>query len=483
MAQGNALERLRSIATEMQKIDDEAGSGDLTREQERRWRHLQSEADAAERELKRDRVARILRGESPGTVELTQNADVDVPHQRWSGDLLRRPDPWSLDQPSMLGRGVDEVTAEMRGRARTAVELVRHAPDSGRERIAQALDTDGGESLSRLARWTVATSNPDYLRAFSKLASDPQNGHREFTTAELHAFQHVQSEARAMSLTDSAGGYLVPFQLDPTVIITNSGGTNPLREIARQVVATSDVWNGVSSAGVSSSWYAEGAEVTDDSPTLAQPSITIHKQMSWVPISFEAIDDMANATEEVSKLLADEANLTDAEAFQVGTGTGQPVGIVTALTGTASEVNQTGTTLDAADFYAVQEALGPRFQPNASWIMHLVSINRGRSIIAGTGLTTPMIEGNPPMLLGKRVYEASFMDSTVTGSASDYLVVYGDFGNGYVIADRIGTTVELVPHLVGSNRRPTGQRGWLMWRRVGADSVNDNGFRMLDKSA
>ena len=36
------------------------------------------------------------------------------------------------------------------------------------------------------------------------------------------------------------------------------------------------------------------------------------------------------------------------------------------------------------------------------------------------------------------------MDSTVTGAASDFLAVFGGFSN-YVIADRTGTTVELVP--------------------------------------
>ena len=84
--------------------------------------------------------------------------------------------------------------------------------------------------------------------------------------------------------------------------------------------------------------------------------------------------------------------------------------------------------------------------------------------------------------MGKPASVASFMDSTVTGAASDFLAVFGDFSN-CVIADRIGTTVEPVPHVFGVNRMPTGQRGWYMFKRVGADSLNDAGFRMLDKSA
>jgi hypothetical protein len=120
-----------------------------------------------------------------------------------------------------------------------------------------------------------------------------------------------------------------------------------------------------------------------------------------------------------------------------------------------------GTTLDNTDFFALPQALAPRFQPNASWLMHMASLNRARSIVAGTGLATPMLDdgAHPPRLLGKPAYEASTMDDTVTGGAvADYLAVYGDVHQAYAIADRVGTTIELVPHLVGANRRATGQR-------------------------
>ena len=39
--------------------------------------------------------------------------------------------------------------------------------------------------------------------------------------------------------------------------------------------------------------------------------------------------------------------------------------------------------------------------------------------------------------------------------------------------------LELVPHLVGSNRRPTGQPGALLWFRTGSNVVVPNAFRLL----
>jgi predicted phage gp36 major capsid-like protein len=42
-------------------------------------------------------------------------------------------------------------------------------------------------------------------------------------------------------------------------------------------------------------------------------------------------------------------------------------------------------------------------------------------------------------------------------------------------------TVEFIPHLLHtSNNRPSGQRGWYAHYRVGADSVNDAAFKLLN---
>jgi hypothetical protein len=39
--------------------------------------------------------------------------------------------------------------------------------------------------------------------------------------------------------------------------------------------------------------------------------------------------------------------------------------------------------------------------------------------------------------------------------------------------------VELVQHLLGSNRRPAGQRGWFAWARVGSNVTTTQAFKLL----
>jgi HK97 family phage major capsid protein len=88
----------------------------------------------------------------------------------------------------------------------------------------------------------------------------------------------------ATSLTDNTGGYLVPFQLDPSLIITDAGTDSDIRRIARNVVATGDVRNGVSAAQISASWDAESYEASDDTNGRATDG-TVHTMTLSDPYS------------------------------------------------------------------------------------------------------------------------------------------------------------------------------------------------------
>jgi HK97 family phage major capsid protein len=72
------------------------------------------------------------------------------------------------------------------------------------------------------------------------------------------------------------------------------------------------------------------------------------------------------------------------------------------------------------------------------------------------------------------------MDGTINAAASEnnYPLLYGDFGQ-FVVVDRLGGTLEIVNHLFGANRRPTGQRGALLWFRTGSNVVVPQAFRLL----
>ncbi|OBF91046.1 major capsid protein [Mycobacterium sp. 852002-51163_SCH5372311] len=460
------VEQCRSAAQQL--LDNT--EGDLTGEAAQRFEQLSQRVDHLREQQRqrvtasRDMVARLASGElrvEAGSVQPSGQDDQDRPP--------------ALQQRDAGMRALDSAVKANRLAARGA-ELVENLMNQG-----------PAPAQSWTRRYAAAAGSEHYERAFAKLLADPTHGHLTWTPEESDAYRAadaVLTEQRAMSLTDSAGGFLVPLTLDPTVLLTSSGSTNPLRQISRIVQTTTDSWNGVTSAGVTAEWIAEATEVADASPTLGQPTIPVYKGDAFVPFSFEVEGDALGFMSELGKLLQDGADQLTATAYTTGSGTGQPTGVITRVAGTGGSVVSpiTPETLASGDVFAVQNALPPRFQPRAVWNANLALINTLRQFETSNGaLKFPELAQNPPQLLGRTVYENSNMDGTYNPAVTEnnYLLLYGDFSQ-FVIVDRIGSTLELVPHLFGSSRRPTGQRGALLWFRTGSDVVITNAFRLLN---
>ncbi len=467
------VNRLKDISDEVTRLSDK---DTLSAEDEVSFAEHSAEFAELEEEQKLlHRTAQVRHIEAAAAIPgRTLNGDLNTDPfgEIESIETRIKNDPWDLSEMRAYPDNPKAQTSEMRSRAFTAIEKMDGASDERREAATKLLarwdDKDG--SISRLV---LATSSPAYMSFWSKSL--------RYGTVAVFTDEERAAAARAMSLTDAEGGFLVPFQLDPTVIITDDGSLNEIRQVARQVIATGDVWNGVSSAAVAFSWVAEAVEATDDATTFAQPSITIFKGNGFVPISIEALADEANVTTEIANLLAFGKNVQDAAAFATGTGSGQPTGIVTALTGGASEVAPATTDVYAiADLYATQAGLPARYRPGASWLANNAIYNLTRQFAEPSGFWVDVSADRPALLVGKPALESEDMDGTITALADNLILIFGDFSN-YVIADRVGMTVETIPHLFATqNNRPTGQRGFYAFYRLGADSVNDGAFSMLN---
>jgi len=384
-----------------------------------------------------------------------------------------------------FGREPEAVGREWHARALSACERMTSTTDAVREastKIIERWDDEDGN----LSRFMLALSNPEYVRAWGKIfrAGDRVANLSQSEREAIATVQAVSRQTRAMSLTDSAGGYLIPFQLDPTVVLTANGSVNEIRQAARQVVAIGDTWNGISSGAVAWSYDAEASQVSDDAPTLASPQIPIYKAQGFVPISLEAIQDAANVAADVALLLAAGKDILEASAFAIGSGVAMPTGIVTSLVGGASEVTTASdTALAIGDIYKIQGSLPARYRRRASWLANNLIYNMIRAFGTNFELWGQLSGDHPSTLLNRPAYESEDMDGTIA-AGSDPVMVFGDFEN-YVIADRIGMSIEFIPHLFQQTTagtgfgRPTGQRGWLAYVRHGADSINDAAFRVL----
>lgn len=345
-------------------------------------------------------------------------------------------------------------------------------------RLARRSTGHGTFDGNAIAQRLLLTENDAYRSAFLKAVTEATP---VFSAEEARAV----NEFRNMAIgTDNVGGFGIPVLIDPTIILTSQGSLNPFRRIGRVIQITNDEWKGVSSAGVSWSIDAENSPVSNDRPTLAQPTVTTGMARGFIPYSIEVGQDYPGFAEEMGRLLMEGYDELQASHFATGSTSATNRGIITALdANTNVEVTPTSDgVFQAADINKVWGALPDRFKAGASWVMnHDVGNEVSSFSTSGMGsfYTVSLSDGNAPQLKGRRVEFASyFPDFTGTTGASNILVV-GDFRN-YVIVERAGMNLELVPHLFDvTDNRPTGSRGWFAWARFGGNSVNDLAFRLL----
>lgn len=362
----------------------------------------------------------------------------------------------------------------------TAAHLASYEKDEVEKQVRRSTD---------IARRILVTENEDYRNAWLKLVTRP-NGAMYLSEDERHAMQ-AWDEYRTMSEgVTTAGGFGIPVFIDPSIIMTAQGSDNPFLRISRQVDVNTNAWKGVTSAGVTWSFDSEGVEASDDSPTLAQPTVTVHMARGLIPFTIEVGQDYPSFAAEMSRLLAEGYDELLVDKFTRGSGTGEPWGILTALSGNTNvrvSVQTAGANFGPNDPYTVWKAVPQRFRRRASWLMS-VDVNNKIRQIATANVFHAFTENLPAewadTLFGKSVYESPYMpDTTTTTSGNNGLAIVGDFQN-FLIARRGGMSVELVPHLLSTTTNlPNGTRAWFAYSRIGSDSVNDLGFRLLVNTA
>jgi HK97 family phage major capsid protein len=467
------IEILRTAIFEVEDME-EPTEEDLARSDTALEQIPTLEDELARAVAREDEITRLR--EAAEDAEATEPADgQDTPaivRSRRAPGVIAKRDPFDILRSNTRHMGPEEYRRGLADANLAAIERFQ-LPGGGMETFAGYIQRHG-----RDASWAqnlLARQRPEYISGWEKI----------MTGTDVGLLSDVERSAIAVG-TNTAGGYLVPTHLDPTLILTNSGVSNVIRGISRQVTLTggANKWNGVTTAGSTASWDAELTEVSDDTPPVAPAQIPVYSAKGLVMASIESFEDITGLAADVQMLLADARDRLEAAAHATGTGSGQPTGIVPSLSGNGSVLVSlaTGHTWTLADLQNVYRSVGVRWRGRGTWLLNPLFLGEIQAL--GTALsasyTTNLTEPYTNRLLGRPVVESDEMPSTSQTTTIDNLLVYGDFSN-YVIVDKPGSTsVEFIPHFFNvANNLPDGRRGWYMHWRNGADSVNDLAFRLL----
>lgn len=476
-------EELEQIRSELAKFD---GRDDLTPEEVAAGNDLLdreqkiNEAIEAERAFEARRTSaqeRLNSALAAQTVEVERQEAPKVAERRQPVPGVHRDgNPW--DHSGIVRASQDELHS----RAQDAIERLDDVADSKREAMANMAVRAEGDPAQLL----LSTTSPAYRSAFAKMLAN--GGQRDrLSDAERQALDFAEPLRRAMAAgTNNAGGYLVPTDIEPSVTLSADGTNNPIYNLARKVQTTGTTYRVVTAPNAAWSWDGENTEVSDDTPTFANVDIDLEIAQGFVPVSFAAQQSIEGALGVASEVLMGGWNDLIGAALTTGTGSSQPTGIIKALDGTSSELSPgTAETFAVGDVYKVYEGLAARHRRNSTWLAHVSTIADIRQFATDDGhaLLARLGEGDPGRLLGRPLVENEDMDDTSTinaaATADNFVLVLGDFQH-YVIAEGWGSMVRIIPDVVGGNGRPIGATGVYMSTRLGADSVLDSAFRVLN---
>lgn len=261
---------------------------------------------------------------------------------------------------------------------------------------------------------------------------------------------------QAVTSTGSAGGFALP-EIIEREIARLSVDISPIRQIATvRMVGSPDYKELFDINGAGFEWVGETVTRSQtDTPDLAEVAPTFGTASAKPQASEESLDDLFFDVESWLTMSAAEAIAQgEGAAFVSGNGTNKPTGFLTGTpVSTADSSRAFGvlqyvasgqaaampTSLDT--LYDVVYALRARYRNNARWLtskLVLASMRKYKDADNNYLWQPSLIVGQPSTFMGYAVNEAEDMPAV---AANAFPVAFGDFREGYLIADRVGMRI------------------------------------------
>ncbi len=303
--------------------------------------------------------------------------------------------------------------------------------------------------------------------------------------AERLAAKGNHYEAKALSHTDSEGGYTVPEDM-ATSIVRRLQDFSPVRRAATVSTTSKDALQMlVRDADIGISNLAESAAVSETTaPTFGKNEIPVHKKGVYIFASEEILEDSGFDLEaEIAREATDKFARAEGADFVSGTGTGMAKGFLTYTDGLGfGEIEQINSGAAAAltkqGLVDVLFSLGREtYLRNASWMMNAGTWGRIVNLesTGGEPLPESWVNLGKMELLGRPVIVADDMPSVAANGLS---VAVGDFAEGYRIVDHISGI-----RMTRDEITAPGTAKFYFRKRTGGEVVNTDAIKIQKISA
>ena len=386
-------------------------------------------------------------------------------------DAIVDPDP-EADAPDLTDEqqaDVEALLAELeQAKARKErIDALTAKVRAGREKATPALHTSSKDKGGD----TIENAFAHYLRTGQ-------------ANADLSELRNAQSAG-----TDSEGGYTVPEGFRQKIVdrMKAFGGIANVVETIETETGNRLPWPTLDDTGNSGQIVAEGGTFAGGADLVfGQVELNAYSYMAGgagglpLRISRELVQDSAfDIVGLVSRKLGERLARIQSTHLVTGTGTAQPKGITTGLTGI--EMLAAGA-VGYDDLLNYVHSVDPAYRASARWAFNDASLEMIRGVVDVNGRpllkgTDEGVAGGPggETLLGYPVtIDQAFPDFTPASQTVNW-GVFGDLSEGYVI--RRVRAVELLvnPYARMANR----QIEYSVWARMDATQQNVNAYKAL----
>lgn len=306
----------------------------------------------------------------------------------------------------------------------------------------------------------------EYKNAFLSWMRNPEDPERKSAIHSAGRKLELRNKAEGLETraaavvtsTGASGGYALPEQIEQS-IARLSVDISPIRQIATvRTVGTTDYKELFDINGAGFEWLGEGdTRNQTNTPDLVEVAPTFGMASAKPQASEESLDDLFfNVEGWLVTSAAETLAAGEGAAYVSGNGTKKPTGFLAGPTpvtttdasrafGTlqyiaSGQAAALPTSLD--NFLDVIYSLRARYRANATWVtskLVLAALRKYKEATTNAYMWAgPTAAGQPSTFFGYPIVEAEDMPAVGAGV---FAVAFGDFREGYLIADRVGMRI------------------------------------------
>lgn len=343
---------------------------------------------------------------------------------------------------------IDAVTEAKNRLERLETKMARPGAFGGSDKPGESAESV--EYKNEFLAWMRSPEDPERKAAI-------HNAGRKLE--QRNKAEGLETRASAVvTSTGASGGYALPEQIEQS-IARLSVDISPIRQIATvRTVGTTDYKELFDVNGAGFEWLGEAdTRNQTNTPDLAEVAPTFGMASAKPQASEESLDDLFfNVEDWLVTSVAETLSAGEGAAFVSGNGTKKPTGFLAGPTpvtttdasrafGTlqyiaSGQAAALPTSLD--NFLDVIYSLRARYRANATWVtskLVLAALRKYKEATTNAYMWAgPTAAGQPSTFFGYPIVEAEDMPAVGAGV---FAVAFGDFREGYLIADRVGMRI------------------------------------------